>query len=266
LEVNCESTRLYAVRQFGSIEVFDILPTGVLSYHSSAPLLQGFGFNPVFGILSPNGQFFFVSDFSVSRSIAAFTVAPDGSLGNVPGSPFSIGTSGITDESVPGGLAINRAGTILYSSLRRNLIGAYAISSNGALTPIPGTAVAARDLGIPEIYTLAAFPGRSCQKIPDFDFCIKDESNGNRLEFNSITGDYHFSNCSTLSLTGTASIIRKGEIYTLQHSTSDRRLLASIDSSVRKGTATLRLFPQGLMLGIIDRNTANNNCSCSNGS
>jgi len=270
LDVNCESTFLYAVRPEQFIpysEVYSISPTGSLIYSSSAPFLQGWGRNTVFGMLSPNDRYFFVSDFSVSKAIASFTVAPDGSLGVVPGSPFSIGASGVTDESVPGGLATNRAGTILYASLRRNLIGAYAISSNGALSPVPGTAVAARDVGITtEIYALAAYPGRTCQPVPVFDFCIQDESNGNLLKFNSTTGNYQFTNCSTLTLNGTASIIRKGGIISLQHYGSDRRLIARIDTSSNIATASIQVFGQASTFGIIDRNISNNSCSCNNGS
>lgn len=58
-----------------------------------------------------------------------------------------------------------------------------------------------------EIYALTAYPDRICEPEPVFDFCIQDESNGNLLKFNSTTGNYQFTNCSTLTLNGTASII-----------------------------------------------------------
>jgi hypothetical protein len=95
-----------------------------------------------------------------------------------------------------------------------------------------------------------------------FDLCIQDDSNGSILKIRSTTGNYQFTNCSGFTLSGTGSLIVKGSIITLQHYGADRRVLAKIDLSVSKGTASIQVFGQGATFTIIDRNTANNICAC----
>jgi len=95
-----------------------------------------------------------------------------------------------------------------------------------------------------------------------FDICIQDDSNGSILKFNSTTGEYQFSNCSGFTLNGVGSLIQRGSTITLQHYSSDRRVLARIDASVNKGTASIQVFLQGTTFTITDRNTANNTCAC----
>ena len=95
-----------------------------------------------------------------------------------------------------------------------------------------------------------------------FNICLHDDSSGDLLRFNSNTGDYLFTNCSGFTLSGTGSLIKKGSIMTLQHYAADRRIVARIDMSVNKGTASIQVFPQGTTFTITDRNTANNTCAC----
>jgi uncharacterized delta-60 repeat protein len=94
-----------------------------------------------------------------------------------------------------------------------------------------------------------------------FDFCIQDDGNGSVLKINTTTGEYQFSNCSGLLVSGTAYISRKAGTITLQQNGPDRRLVARIDGGTHKANATLQLFPQGTYL-LTDRNTLNNTCSC----
>ena len=96
-----------------------------------------------------------------------------------------------------------------------------------------------------------------------FDICPQDDSTGKLLQINSTTGDYQFTNCSGFTLNGTASLIKKGSILTLQHYAADRRVLARIDTSVNKSTASIQTFSQGTTFTITDRNIANNTCACS---
>src|SRR2546430_11609133 len=44
-------------------------------------------------------------------------------------------------------------------------------------------------------------------------------------------------------------------ILTLQHNTADRRVLATIDNGVHRGTASLQIISMGMTLTIADRNT-----------
>ena len=96
-----------------------------------------------------------------------------------------------------------------------------------------------------------------------FDLCIQDDSNGSIFKFNSTTGAYQFTSCSGGTLTGTGVLIKRGSFVTLQDYSADRRVLARIDSSVNKATASVQLLSQGTTFTITDRNTANNTCACS---
>jgi len=96
-----------------------------------------------------------------------------------------------------------------------------------------------------------------------FDLCIQDESSGDTLQVSSITGDYQFVSCRTrTTIGGTGVVTRQGSILTLQHFSSDRRVLARIDGGVNRATASIQMFSLGTTFGIMDRNTTNNICAC----
>lgn len=98
--------------------------------------------------------------------------------------------------------------------------------------------------------------------LPPFDICIQDDIGGSILRINSITGDYQFTNCSGFSLSGTGGLVKRGGLVTLQHYAADRRVLARIDSSVSRATASVQLLSPSTTFTITDRNTANNTCAC----
>lgn len=97
---------------------------------------------------------------------------------------------------------------------------------------------------------------------PTFDICFQDDSNGNLLQLNSTTGDYQFTNCSGFTLTGTGTLTTRGSTITLQHNSTDRRLVARIDNSSKRATASIQVLSAGLTFSITDRNLANNSCAC----
>ena len=97
---------------------------------------------------------------------------------------------------------------------------------------------------------------------PPFNICIRDDSNGSTLKFNSTTGDYQYTNCSGLTLSGRGTLTQRGGTITLQHYAADRRVSATIDTTVNRATASIQLFSQGTTFTIIDRNTSNNTCAC----
>jgi hypothetical protein len=94
------------------------------------------------------------------------------------------------------------------------------------------------------------------------DTCIQDESNGNLLQINTTTGEYQFTNCRGLSISGTGTITRRGGFITLQQASGDRRVMVKLDTSINKATATIQLLSQGLTFTITDRNISNNTCAC----
>lgn len=105
-------------------------------------------------------------------------------------------------------------------------------------------------------FALARYLGES------FDICIQDDGNGNIFQFNSTTGEYQFTNCAGSTSGGIGSVTRNGRVITLQHNASDRRVLARVDTSVNKATATIQLLSPRATFTITDRNTANNTCTC----
>ena len=98
-----------------------------------------------------------------------------------------------------------------------------------------------------------------------FDLCLQDDSSGNLLVINSATGDYQFTNCAGVTLSGTGRVVKKGCTVTLEVNGPDRRVLAKTDTCIKNGTASIQIFSQGRTFTITDRNTANNTCACTGG-
>jgi hypothetical protein len=98
--------------------------------------------------------------------------------------------------------------------------------------------------------------------VTTFDICLQDDSSaGAVILFNSTTGDYLFC-CDGMQWTGRGAVQRQGNIYTLTHNTTGRRVLARYDGGQSKGTASLQSPPGVMRCSINDRDTRNNSCSC----
>jgi hypothetical protein len=93
-----------------------------------------------------------------------------------------------------------------------------------------------------------------------FDTCLKDNTTGNLLQWNSTTGQYLFTRCSdgfTLSGTGTVALVNG--IKTLTDFKSDRRISAGFNTGQLTGSATIYLMvAQGVWQSfrIVDTNPA----------
>ena len=98
-----------------------------------------------------------------------------------------------------------------------------------------------------------------------FDLCLQDESNGNILRVNSVTGEYQLTNCQGFTIGGIGTISIRGCLVTLQVNGPDRRVLARIDTCMKSGTAYVQFFPTGRTFSVFDRNTTNNTCVCPGG-
>lgn len=98
--------------------------------------------------------------------------------------------------------------------------------------------------------------------VSNFNICIQDESNDNLLQINTTTGEYQFTNCAGLTIGGTGTLTKRGNQITLQHNASDRRVMASLDTSTKRATASVQLLSQGRTFSITDRNITNNTCAC----
>ncbi len=97
---------------------------------------------------------------------------------------------------------------------------------------------------------------------PPFDICLQDDSNGNIIQINSATGDYLFTNCRGFTLSGRGNVTVKGCTVVLEHSRAEGRVLAKLDTCVRRGTAGIQVFSEGMTFTIIDRDISNNTCTC----
>lgn len=94
------------------------------------------------------------------------------------------------------------------------------------------------------------------------DGCIQDDSNPTTvLLLNSQTGAYRFC-CNGATYSGVGTVTVRGCTITLQHNTMDRRISATIDKSVFKGTASIQTPPGTMKCTITDRDTRNNSCTC----
>jgi uncharacterized delta-60 repeat protein len=95
-----------------------------------------------------------------------------------------------------------------------------------------------------------------------FDLCLQDDSNPNSvLQFNSTTGDYQVC-CGGSVFTGKGVVTRRGSSFTLEDNTNGRRVLAKIDESAHKGSASIQTSSGGPLCSIRDTNTTNNTCAC----
>jgi len=88
-----------------------------------------------------NGFFLYVSDLNDSAGgISAYALGQNGAATSLPGSPFPTGAAG----SFPGPSALAIMNSFLYVALAgtttpNNQIAAFAINSDGSLTPVPGS-------------------------------------------------------------------------------------------------------------------------------
>src|SRR5262245_24680502 len=98
-----------------------------------------------------------------------------------------------------------------------------------------------------------------------FNTCLRDNSTGNLLQWNSTTGQYKFTRCSDgFMITGTGVVNLVNGIRTLTDFKSDRRISAGFNTGPLTGNATLYLMlAQGVWqsLQIVDTNP-NAVCAC----
>jgi hypothetical protein len=159
---------------------------------------------------------------------------------------FSSYLGGAADD-IGFGIAVDASNSIYVTG--------YAKSTNFPTTPGAYQTEAAQDSDTEAFVT----------KLPDpfpFDACLQDDSNGSILRINTVTGNYQFVICGGLTLSGTATITRRGCLITLQVNGPDLRLQASIDTCRNSATASVQVLSQGRTFTIVDRNTANNPCAC----
>lgn len=97
-----------------------------------------------------------------------------------------------------------------------------------------------------------------------YNLCLQDETTGDVLRVNTLTGEYQLTRCGAagFTLNGRAALSRQGCELRLR----DGRLFAVISdcgyNSARSGEAALRLNPLGPILFLNDRDLTDNTCLC----
>src|ERR1044072_4949445 len=128
VEINCASNLLFGSisdSNFTRILVYTIGPNGTLALIPGSPFIFDSGDNSNVGILSPNEQFFFVSN-QYSNTITVFNVAADGSLTLVPGWPVA-NQGGFEPQQ----MVTDREGTLLYVNNSNGTFSIFSINGDG---------------------------------------------------------------------------------------------------------------------------------------
>jgi 6-phosphogluconolactonase (cycloisomerase 2 family) len=235
IDINCASNLLFAgIATSGPtvIDVFNIAPNGALSSIPGSPFTFG-GQNSNIPFLSPNGRFLFVSNQYTSGfagSITVLNVAANGSLTQVPGSPFAN-----PGGSFPSGMATDASGKFLFAANDNPAISVFSIATNGVLSPVPGSPFFTGGSG--DLSSVAVYPGKSCSA---FDTCLRDNNTGDVFTFSSSTGAYQYTRCRDgLTISGTGALRNVSGVLTLTDSESDRRVSGGFFMGQRTGRVTI---------------------------
>jgi sugar lactone lactonase YvrE len=108
--------------------------SGALSQLSTLPV-PGFGY-PGSMLISPNSSTLYIADGN-GMQIWAFSIASDGGLTTVSGSPYKI-------NDAPSFLTMDAGGHLLFASGVNNQVWAFTVGSNGGLTAVAGSPTTVR--------------------------------------------------------------------------------------------------------------------------
>jgi len=210
-------------------------------------------------VLSPNEKFLSVSNAltnGLMGTITVLNVASNGSLTEVAGSPFAN-----PGGSIPSGLSTDAAGKFLFAANISGAVSVFSVAANGAIAPVAGSPVFT---GQPGMFSLALFPGRSCNAAAT---CIRDNTTGDVFSFNALTGTYRYTRCSDgFSISGNGVVRSVGGILSLTDNKPDRRISASFLTGQLTGNATVMIsMAPGIWQTIMlhDTTSFGTVCSCS---
>lgn len=98
-----------------------------------------------------------------------------------------------------------------------------------------------------------------------FNFCLQSDSGDNIFQFNSITGAYTFTQCSTGTvISGTGTVTANGCTVTLVQNTGTQFVNATVNTCTHSGSAKVQQLSNKLVksYNINDPDTTNNTCAC----
>jgi hypothetical protein len=96
----------------------------------------------------------------------------------------------------------------------------------------------------------------------NFDVCLVDDGNGDSFQFNSMTGEYKFTQAGAggVTLTGTGTLSTQGCLLSLEDNQSGRQVKAHFNHCNNMGQAVIQLDSQPKPFVITDKDTSNSDC------
>ena len=98
--------------------------------------------------------------------------------------------------------------------------------------------------------------------VTTFDVGLQDDAGGGVLVWSSTTGAYQLCVTGGTIFTGTGTKSSSGGVFTLVHNAVDRRLNASFNNNLKRGSAAFQNIPDHVTYTITDRNTTNDTFIC----
>jgi 6-phosphogluconolactonase len=203
-DINCATSLLYSGGPNGpgtTVDAYSIASNGILTPIPGSPfiertLLPPFSDNNVV-LLSPNDKTLFVSN-QFQNNITVFSVASNGSLTLVAGSPFPN-----PGAFLPSGLATSNDGSLLYVANGSNFISVFSVASTGTLTEVGGSPFSTGQSG--RLLSLTAFPPKSCTvQTPTITSISPTSAIAGGAAFTLTVNGTNFVSGSTLSFNGNA--------------------------------------------------------------
>jgi 6-phosphogluconolactonase (cycloisomerase 2 family) len=161
-DINCASRLLYAAEANGSGTSGTIVDGYYISHQGTLTPIPGSPFEPGVGlgsgvVLLGHGlgrERLYVSDHN-SATITAFSVAPNGSLSLLPGSPFPMESP----AGGPSGMATSRDGHLLYvANFNSGVVSVFSVNGWRGLAEVAGSPFPTNQG--PGLNSLVAFPPR----------------------------------------------------------------------------------------------------------
>jgi hypothetical protein len=157
VDINCANNMLYASEYnvTGTIvDAYSIGSGGTLTAISTSPFSAA-GLRSAAVLLSPDDKRLFVSNLLGTLAVAS--VAADGSLSFLAGSPFAM-----NNPSTPAGIATSSDGRFLYVANYKNFVSVFNVAANGTPTEVAGSPFSTGASGFGGLFWLAAFPPTVC--------------------------------------------------------------------------------------------------------
>ncbi len=157
VDINCANNMLYASEYNGTdtiVDAYSIGSGGTLTAISGSPFSAAGDFSAAV-LLSPDDKTLFVSN--PLGTLAVASVAADGSLSFLAGSPFAM-----IDPSTPAGIATSADGHFLYVANFKNFVSVFDVAANGTPTEVAGSPFSTGASGFGGLRSLAAFPPAVC--------------------------------------------------------------------------------------------------------